>query len=286
MSSRKQTLLKTALIFALNICIFALALFPASANTTPLPGEITPTVSQYGSKGAEVTKIQQRLKNWGYFDGPVTGNYGSLTTEAVKKFQKVHGLPVTGNADAATLEKIGLPSGTASSSNNSSDYHLLARIISAEARGEPYVGQVAVGAVVLNRVEHPSFPDSVSGVVYQPGAFTAITDKSMKQSPNPPTAPQKKRSTAATQPAEPSIITIHPKPPTSGFAADLSSHRSVSTCSAADGTDFFYSLRNQSVRNFAVCHSPDSPASAEQHRFRSVISSEGTTPLSDFSAGD
>ena len=176
MSSRKQTLLKTALIFALNICIFALALFPASANTTPLPGEITSTVSQYGSKGSEVTKIQQRLKNWGYFDGPVTGNYGSLTTEAVKKFQKAHGLPVTGNADAATLEKIGLPSGTASSSNNSSDYHLLARIISAEARGEPYVGQVAVGAVVLNRVEHPSFPDSVSGVVYQPGAFTAITD--------------------------------------------------------------------------------------------------------------
>lgn len=176
MSSRKQTLLKTALIFALNICIFALALFPASTNTSSLPGEITPTVSQYGSKGAEVTKIQQRLKNWGYFDGPVTGNYGSLTTEAVKKFQKAHGLPVTGNADAATLEKIGLPFGTASSSNNSSDYHLLARIISAEARGEPYVGQVAVGAVVLNRVEHPSFPDSVSGVVYQPGAFTAITD--------------------------------------------------------------------------------------------------------------
>ena len=96
--------------------------------------------------------------------------------QPVKKFQKAHGLPVTGNADAATLEKIGLPSGTASSSNNSSDYHLLARIISAEARGEPYVGQVAVGAVVLNRVEHPSFPDSVSGVVYQPGAFTAITD--------------------------------------------------------------------------------------------------------------
>ncbi len=177
MSSRLISRLKTALVIALNLCLISLSVFslPGGESTTILE-ESTPVVSQYGSKGTEVTKIQQRLKNWGYFDGPVTGNYGSLTTEAVKKFQKAHGLPVTGNADAKTLEKIGLPSGTSSSSGSSSDYHLLARIISAEARGEPYVGQVAVGAVVLNRVEHPSFPDSVSGVVYQPGAFTAITD--------------------------------------------------------------------------------------------------------------
>ena len=159
----------------MNLCLISISLFVPHQEQSISNDEITPVVSQYGSKGVEVTKIQQRLKNWGYFDGPVTGNYGSLTTEAVKKFQKAHGLPVTGNADAATLEKIGLPSGE-TSANNDSDYYLLARIISAEARGEPYVGQVAVGAVVLNRVEHPSFPDSVSGVVYQPGAFTAITD--------------------------------------------------------------------------------------------------------------
>ncbi len=177
MSSRLISNLKTTLVVILNLCLIALSVISLpNGKETVLLEENTPVISQYGSKGAEVTKIQQRLKNWGYFDGPVTGNYGSLTTEAVKKFQKAHGLPVTGNADTKTLEKIGLPTGTSSSSSGSSDYHLLARIISAEARGEPYVGQVAVGAVVLNRVEHPSFPDSVSGVVYQPGAFTAITD--------------------------------------------------------------------------------------------------------------
>lgn len=181
-----QTLfwLKAAIILALNLCLIAFAVSSSRTTTTVLQEETAPVVSQYGSSGSEVTKIQQRLKAWGYFDGPVTGNYGTLTTEAVKKFQRAHGLSVTGIADAATLEKIGLPSGTASTSSGStgsSDYQLLARIISAEARGEPYIGQVAVGAVILNRVEHPSFPDSIAGVVYQPGAFTAITDGQINQ---------------------------------------------------------------------------------------------------------
>lgn len=166
---------KVAFLIALNLSLCCLSAFTFTPKETDPSSETTQVISQYGSKGSEVTNIQQRLKNWGYFNGPVTGNYGTLTTEAVKKFQESHGLPVTGVADAATLEKIGLPS-SSSSSNDSSDYYLLARIISAEARGEPYIGQVAVGAVVLNRVEHPSFPDTVSGVVYQPGAFTAITD--------------------------------------------------------------------------------------------------------------
>ncbi len=175
--------LKTAIIIALNLCLIALSIFAAQGDQPASAPESTAALSQYGSKGDEVTKIQQRLKNWGYFDGPVTGNYGTLTMEAVKKFQKTHGLTVTGIADEATLEKIGLPSGGSSSNkNDSSEYHLLARIISAEARGEPYIGQVAVGAVVLNRVEHPSFPDTVSGVVYQPGAFTAITDGQINES--------------------------------------------------------------------------------------------------------
>ncbi len=172
-----KSFLKIAIVVALNLFLIALSVYTSHSNYQTFSQESTPVVSQYGSQSAEVTKIQQRLKNWGYFDGPVTGYYGSLTTEAIKKFQKTHGLTVNGIADEATLEKIGIASGTSSSNkNNSSEYHLLARIISAEARGEPYIGQVAVGAVVLNRVEHPSFPDSVSGVVYQPGAFTAITD--------------------------------------------------------------------------------------------------------------
>lgn len=187
MPSRRITWLKTAIVIALNLCLIAFALYAARSTgaSTLTEEESTAVISQYGSSGAEVTKIQQRLKAWGYFDGPITGNYGTLTTEAVKKFQRTHGLSVTGVADAATLEKIGLPSGTtttnSASTSGSSDYYLLARIISAEARGEPYTGQVAVGAVVLNRVEHPSFPDSIAGVVYQPGAFTAITDGQIDQ---------------------------------------------------------------------------------------------------------
>lgn len=187
MTSKCIPVLKAAVIAALNICLIAFACFSAAAQAAPLTeGETAQqTISQYGSKGAEVTKIQQRLKAWGYFDGPITGNYGYQTTEAVKYFQRTHGLNPSGVADAATLAKIGLPAGSSGSGGSSgsapsgvsnSDYQLLARIISAEARGEPYTGQVAVGAVVLNRVEHPSFPDSIAGVVYQPGAFTAITD--------------------------------------------------------------------------------------------------------------
>ena len=183
MRSKCIPVLKTGIIAALNLCLIAFACF--SAQAAPAENGAQQTISQYGSKGQEVTKIQQRLKAWGYYDGPITGNYVYQTTEAVKYFQRTHGLNPDGVANAATLAKIGLPTGTSdpSSANSSnsgnfsdSDYQLLARIISAEARGEPYTGQVAVGAVVLNRVEHPSFPDSIAGVVYQPGAFTAITD--------------------------------------------------------------------------------------------------------------
>lgn len=181
MISKWYPIIKAFVLLALNVFIL-LTIFPAHPAETPAE-QSTPVISQYGSKGDEVLKIQQRLKAWGYFDGPITGNYGTLTTEAVKKFQKAHGLTPDGVANAETLEKIGLPSdsGSSNASVSDSDYHLLARIISAEARGEPYTGQVAVGAVVLNRVEHPSFPDSVAGVVYQPGAFTAITDGQINQ---------------------------------------------------------------------------------------------------------
>ena len=137
-------------------------------------------LSKIGSRGEEVRNIQKRLKDWGYYSGSVDGIYGTATKNAVVKFQKKHGLTADGIAGPKTLEKIGLSSSGTSSGGNSSyssnDYNLLARLISAEARGEPYSGQVAVGAVVLNRVKHPSFPDSVSGVIYQKGAFSCLSD--------------------------------------------------------------------------------------------------------------
>lgn len=116
-------------------------------------------------------------------NGPVDGIFGTKTREGVKYFQRKHGLTADGIAGPKTLEKLGLPTGVAQTSSNASsaDYNLLARIISAEARGEPYTGQVAVGAVIMNRIQHPSFPDTLAGVVYQKGAFTAIVDGQFNQ---------------------------------------------------------------------------------------------------------
>ena len=132
--------------------------------------------SAIGSRGTEVRNIQTRLKDWGYYKGAVDGIYGTQTKNAVIKFQKNHRITADGICGPKTLELIGLPTGIDNSSYSSSDYQLLARLISAEARGEPYRGQVAVGAVVLNRVEHPSFPNSISGVIYQSGAFSCLYD--------------------------------------------------------------------------------------------------------------
>ena len=131
-------------------------------------------LSKIGSRGTEVRNIQSRLKAWSYYFYTVDGIYGWRTEEAVKKFQRKHGLVVDGICGPATLEKIGLPTGQTSSWTN--DLNLLARVINGEARGEPYTGMEAVGAVVLNRVRSSSFPNTISGVIYQPGAFTAVTD--------------------------------------------------------------------------------------------------------------
>ena len=133
-------------------------------------------LSKLGSQGTEVRNIQTRLKSWGYYTGWVDGIYGTYTYNAVKKFQSANGLTPDGIAGSATLSKIGLPTGTSSSSSSNSNVNLLAMVINGEARGESYEGQVAVGAVVLNRVKHSSFPNSISGVVYQNGAFTAVSD--------------------------------------------------------------------------------------------------------------
>lgn len=137
-------------------------------------------VSKSGSRGDEVKKIQTKLKNWGYYSGSVDGVFGWQTENAVKSFQRKNGLTADGVAGKQTLNAMGIFSESSgsgqSASPNDASIELLARIINGEARGEPYEGQVAVGAVVLNRVDHPSFPNSISGVVYQRGAFTAVDD--------------------------------------------------------------------------------------------------------------
>ncbi|MDD4111112.1 MAG: spore cortex-lytic enzyme, partial [Clostridia bacterium] len=131
-----------------------------------------------------ITKVQQRLKDWGYYDGPITGYYGELTTAAVIKFQKKHGLNAQGFLGPLTLEKIGISAPGRNPSTNNTDLNLLAKVVYAESRGEPYAGQVAVAAVVLNRVESADFPNTIAGVVYQPWAFSVVNDGQINLTPN------------------------------------------------------------------------------------------------------
>lgn len=140
-------------------------------------------VSKYGSTGDEVKTLQKKLKELGYYNGQIDGIFGSQTQSAVKSFQRNVGITIDGIAGPKTLLYLGLGgSGTTQNTQYSnSDVELLAKVISAEARGESYEGQVAVGAVVLNRVAHPSFPDSISGVVYQSGAFSCVYDSNWYQ---------------------------------------------------------------------------------------------------------
>lgn len=165
----KKIILAVALIFAVNILIIALA------------QSVDAALYKRGSSGATVTQIQTRLKSWGYYSGSVDGIYGSATERAVKYFQRTNGLTVDGQAGDKTLAALGIYEQSGSGSAASGDVYLLARLISAEARGEPYIGQVAVGAVVLNRIDHPSFPNSLSGVIYQSGAFSCLDDGQFDQ---------------------------------------------------------------------------------------------------------
>lgn len=167
-SASVYNFLKTAIIVltALTLLIVASLIFSDDSQ---------PAISQLGSSGAEVRAIQEKLKERGLFTVGVTGYYGEQTQSAVLKFQKQQGIQQTGVAGPATLKALGISIGTIPAATTS-NVNLLARIISAEARGEPYIGQVAVGAVILNRIQHPSFPDTLSGVIYQNGAFTAIVD--------------------------------------------------------------------------------------------------------------
>lgn len=159
----------------LLILLLNFLLISAAANSLSAP-ETAQTLSKIGSQGEEVRQIQTRLTELGYFTSKIDGIYGEKTKAAVTRFQRDNGLTADGIAGTKTLSALGITSSGGTGGFSSSDINLLARIISAESRGEPYEGQVAVGAVILNRVEHPSFPNTLAGVIYQPGAFSAIDD--------------------------------------------------------------------------------------------------------------
>lgn len=181
-------------IFLAVLSVGFASAFLINEQTTSI---VEPTaIINASSNSSDIKLIQKKLKNWGYYKGNVDGIYGSQTKAAVKLFQKRNGLTVDGIVGNKTLAAMGISQSMLSnqtSNNNqssgvngytSSDVQLLARLIHAEARGESYTGQVAVGAVVLNRVRSSSFPNTISGVIYQPYAFTCVNDGQIKLAPN------------------------------------------------------------------------------------------------------
>ncbi len=190
--------LKAGIALAATMALFAgYAAVNLQMQDVAVPcAEVVETaVLKKGSTGGEVKEVQRRLKMWGYYDGAVDGIYGSKTVEAVKYFQRKNGLTADGIAGKATFAALGMndsvkalendgKSGSASSNYTSSDLYLLAKCIYAEARGESYTGQVAVGAVILNRVDSPAFPNTIAGVIYQKNAFTAVSDGQINLEPD------------------------------------------------------------------------------------------------------
>ncbi len=188
---------KIALVVALAALTLSCGFIGATVNWQRRPVQqlqvLQTAVLRQGSRGSEVKEVQQKLKRWGYYTGSVDGVFGAGTRKAVVDFQRKNGLKADGVVGAATYKALGMTnsynalqnqSSSSSGGYSNADVYLLARTIYAEGRGEPYTGQVAIGAVVLNRVRHPSFPNTISGVVYQKHAFTAVSDGQINLTPN------------------------------------------------------------------------------------------------------
>ena len=194
-------------------------------------------VIKAGSNSSDVKLVQKKLKNWGYYSGSIDGIYGSKTRSAVRLFQRRNGLAVDGIVGNKTLAALGISqsmlSGGGSSGStagySSSDVNLLAKLIYAEARGEPYQGQVAVGAVVLNRVKSSSFPNTISAVIYQPYAFTCVNDGQINLSPNQTAIKAAKDAMNGWDPSYGSLYYYNPKIATSKW---IYSRKTITTIGA------------------------------------------------------
>lgn len=173
-------------IFVLSMCFF---LAFVSLCTVVLVESVYITnnieIADAALTMAQVKTVQTKLKRWGYYAGAVDGIYGPKTKAAVISFQKKNGLTADGIVGVKTAAALGMSlTKTDNSSTSSNDLYLLAKCVYAEARGESYTGQVAVAAVILNRVKSASFPNTIAGVIYQPYAFTAVSDGQINLEPN------------------------------------------------------------------------------------------------------
>lgn len=173
--------------------VVVLMVMLALTSLAQAPGSRT---LRQGDSGPDVTEVQRRLQRWGYYRGPISGTFGPLTLAAVQAFQRRHGLPVTGIIASRTFAALGITMRPAAVAPNRAaavtptrgvspnDMQLLARAVYSEARGEPFEGQVAVAAVIMNRIRSPLFPNTISGVIFQPLAFTAVADGQFYLTPN------------------------------------------------------------------------------------------------------
>ncbi len=194
-----------------------------------------------GSSGSTVSLIQKRLKTWGYYNGSIDGVYGSKTEEAVRLFQKKNGAEVDGVVGEETAALIGIslskdyssssssssPSSSSSAADSGSDIYLLAKVVYAEARGEPYTGQVAVAAVILNRVASPDFPNTIAGVVYQPWAFTCVNDGQINLSPDQSAINAARDAMNGWDPTYGALYYYNPQTATSQWVRNLKVHMTI-----------------------------------------------------------
>ena len=215
-------------LLAFSVLLAAFMFVTTTANSD--------TVLKEGSTGDDVKTIQQRLKSWGYYTGEVDGIYGAKTKAAVVKFQQKYGITADGIVGKETARLIGIQLGTASTGASagssqtgsvSGDLYLLAKVVYGEARGEPYLGQVAVAAVVLNRVKSPDFPNTISGVVYQPWAFTCVQDGQVNLTPDQSAINAARDALNGWDPTSGALYYYNPKTATSKWVQGLTIHMTI-----------------------------------------------------------
>jgi N-acetylmuramoyl-L-alanine amidase len=198
----------------LTVCfVFGLLGFYTLQHTGQSRETFSSATLKLGSSGKDVYELQGRLKALGYYNGKVDGNFGDSTKNSVTWFQWKFGMKSDGVVGANTKLKLwnatkdwkptaaDTPAGTNGNGGSSSggnnnlpasndlgftqkDMRMMANAVYGESRGEPYEGQVAVAAVIINRVKSSEFPNTATGVIFQPGAFTAVADGQIWLTPN------------------------------------------------------------------------------------------------------